>query len=114
MWYGIYQVSTRTLRYANAGAPAALAFTSAGQMNILGIAVDVAARGEMFEDTVFTARDYAVPPGCRILIYSDGANEITVSGGRQLSSAEFVNTCVLRLPARRISRSMTSSPNCGH
>jgi len=94
MWYGIYQVSTRTLRYANAGAPAALAFTSAagGGVDVTELPSTSRPVG-MFEDTVFTARDYAVPPGCRILIYSDGASEITVSGGRQLSSAEFVNVC---------------------
>jgi serine phosphatase RsbU (regulator of sigma subunit) len=43
----------------------------------------------MFEDTEFTSRTYEVPPGCRILIYSDGASEITHTGNRQLSFSDF-------------------------
>lgn len=60
--------STRTLRYANAGAPAALASVAGA-----GDAVDVTELPTtsrpvgMFEDTVFVARDYAVPPSCTIL-----------------------------------------------
>ena len=94
MWYGVYRVSTRTLRYANAGAPAALAFVAGA-----GDAVDVTELPTtsrpvgMFEDTVFVARDYAVPPSCTILIYSDGASENLLIGGRQLSPAEFANVC---------------------
>lgn len=66
MWYGVYEASTRTLRYAGAGAPPALAFNS-----IDGDTVEVtdlpptAAPIGMFEDTVFTSHTYAVPPaGC--------------------------------------------------
>ena len=43
----------------------------------------------MFEDTEFTSRTYQVPPGCRILVYTDGASEITLADGRQLTSADF-------------------------
>jgi serine/threonine-protein kinase RsbW len=45
----------------------------------------------MFEDTVFTLRSYAVPPGCQILIHSDGASEITLEDGRQLSLKDFTS-----------------------
>ncbi len=94
MWYGVYQVRTRTLRYASAGSPPALAFTpatgSAGDVTEL---LPTSAPVGIFEDTVFTSRTYQVPPGCRILIYSDGASEITLTGNRQLSFAEFKNLC---------------------
>ena len=94
MWYGIYKVSTRTLCYANAGAPAALAFTPAAENVIATTELPSTSRPVgMFEDTVFTARDYVVPAGTRILIYSDGASEITLTDGRQLSAGEFVNVC---------------------
>jgi sigma-B regulation protein RsbU (phosphoserine phosphatase) len=92
MWYGVYEASTRTLRYASAGAPPALAFTSA-----TGESVDVAelstpsAPVGMFEDSVFISRTYEVPPGCRILVYSDGASDIILANGRQLSAADFTS-----------------------
>lgn len=94
MWYGIYKVSTRTLRYANAGAPAALAFTPAAENVIATTELPSTSRPVgMFEDTVFTAHDYVVPPRSRILIYSDGASEILLADGRHLSQAAFVNVC---------------------
>jgi sigma-B regulation protein RsbU (phosphoserine phosphatase) len=94
LWYGVYKVSTRTLRYVNAGAPAPLVFNSA-----TGDAIDVTELPStsrpvgMFKDTVFTAGDFVVPPGCRILIYSDGASEIPLDDGRYPSAAEFANLC---------------------
>jgi sigma-B regulation protein RsbU (phosphoserine phosphatase) len=101
MWYGIYEASTRTLRYASAGAPPALAFNPA-----TGAAVAVtelstkASPVGIFEDTEFTSHTYQVPPGCRMLIYSDGASEITLADGQQLSLADFTkfSTRIARSP----------------
>ena len=94
MWYGIYKASTRTLSYANAGAPAALVFRSAsgGVTDVTELPSTSRPVG-MFEDTVFTARDIVVPHPSRILIYSDGASEIPLADGGQLSPAAFVNVC---------------------
>ena len=92
LWYGVYDASTRILRYASAGAPPALAFTPAtGQAVAVTQLSTKSAPVGMFEDTVFTSHTYEVPPGCRILIYSDGASEITRGDDRQLSSADFKN-----------------------
>lgn len=94
MWYGIYQASTLTLTYANAGAPAAFSFNS-----VSGSATDVIELPStsrpvgMFEDTEFTARDFVVPHPSRLLIYSDGASEIPLAEGGYLSAAAFVNVC---------------------
>ena len=38
----------------------------------------------VFDDTRFTAAAYSVPPGCRILLFSDGASEIVLADGDQL------------------------------
>ncbi len=90
IWYGVYQASTRTLRYASAGAPPALAFEPGA-----GSAVSVAELSTpatpvgMFADTVFTSGSYAVPPGCRILIYSDGAHEFTLADDQRMSWSAF-------------------------
>jgi sigma-B regulation protein RsbU (phosphoserine phosphatase) len=90
IWYGIYEMSNRTLRYASAGAPPALAYTDAADTAIAVTELSTQAVPiGMFEDTEFTSRTYEVPPGCRILIYSDGASEITLTGNRQLSFADF-------------------------
>lgn len=90
IWYGIYEPSTRTLRYASAGAPPALAFSAAtgGAVAVTEISMKAAPVGA-FEDTVFTSGTYHVPPGCRMLIYSDGASEITLADGQQLTGAAF-------------------------
>jgi serine phosphatase RsbU (regulator of sigma subunit) len=91
MWFGVYQASTRTLRYASAGAPPAFAFTSGdGATPVPDLSTDCAPVG-MFEDTVFTSSAYSVPPGCRILLYSDGAYELDLGDGQQLSLDDFRN-----------------------
>ena len=101
IWYGIYEASTRTLRYASAGAPPALAFNPATgrEVEVTELHATSAPVG-MFEDTVFTSRTYEVPPTSRILVYSDGASEITLTCNRRLSSVEFttLNTRLAQTP----------------
>ena len=90
IWYGVYQPSTRTLRYASAGAPPAFAFNTAagGTVSITELFTAATPVG-IFENEAFTSRAYAVPPGCRILIYSDGAQEILLADDHQLSMDGF-------------------------
>ena len=90
IWYGIYQASTRTLRYASAGVPPAFAFNTAadGTVSLTELFTAATPIG-MFTDAAFTSRTYAVPAGCRILIYSDGAQEIFLADDHQLSAAGF-------------------------
>lgn len=90
MWYGVYEAPSRTLRYASAGAPAALAFNLAtGTDVVLTELPTTSAPIGMFKDTEFTSRTYAMPPGCRLLVYSDGATEINFADGRQLTWVDF-------------------------
>lgn len=90
IWYGVYQASTRTLRYASAGASPALAFEAdaGGPVSVIELSTPATPVG-MFADTVFTSGSYAVPPGCRILVYSDGAHEITLADNQQMSWSVF-------------------------
>jgi len=90
IWFGVYQASTRTLRYSSAGAPPALAFDSpaGGEPTATELFTTSAPVG-MFEDTEFTSHTYPVPPGCRILLYSDGASEVPLADDQQLTPAEF-------------------------
>lgn len=48
----------------------------------------------MFEDTVFSSDAYTVPSGCQLLIFSDGASELQLPDGRQLSMDEFKSLTV--------------------
>lgn len=86
IWYGVYQASTRTLRFASAGHPPALVAAGGAvpeQLNTESMPVGI------LEDSVFEARTYVVPPAAEILLYSDGALELGMPEGRQRSLADF-------------------------
>ena len=90
MWCGVYHTSSNTLRYASAGATPALAFTpgTTAAADVTELFTESPPVG-MFDDTVFTTNVYPVPPGCRVLLFSDGASEIELAEGRQLTLDEF-------------------------
>ncbi len=88
MWFGVYEASSRTLRYASAGHPPAFAATP----DTASATTELATGGQplgMFGDTVYTQETYIVPPGCRILLFSDGAYEDAQADGRRLSLTDF-------------------------
>ncbi len=93
MWYGVYQESTRTLRYASAGHPPALALvvgaTGAKATRLSTQAMPVG----MFGDTEFTCSTHSVPAGSQILLYSDGALELPLPPAGHWSLNEFVDLC---------------------
>src|SRR4029079_5942171 len=86
MWFGVYEVSSGTLRYASAGAPPAIA------VGPDDTSTELSTGGKplgMFDDALYTSRSYTVPPGCRILLYSDGAYEDASVDGRALTQTDF-------------------------
>lgn len=88
VWYGVYQPSNRTLRYASAGHPPALALGAhSTELATAAIPVGVA------EDTEFESATFIVPADTDLLIYSDGAYEMTLADGRWLSVPAFVALC---------------------
>lgn len=84
MWCGVYEMSSRTLRYASAGSPPVFALTPDCPGAVAELLTDGRPLG-MFDDTAYTSRSYAVPPSCRVLLFSDGAYEDARLDGRQLS-----------------------------
>lgn len=86
MWFGVYEVSSRTLRYASAGAPPAIAVGPDATSTVLSTGGKPLG---MFDDAFYTSCSYAVPPGCRILLYSDGAYEDACVDGQPLSLTDF-------------------------
>lgn len=100
-WYGVYEKPTRTMHYANAGAPPAYAFSMSANS---GTTTELAATSTpvgVFADTEFTSSTYVVPPGCRILIYSDGATDLVLSDGELLSQDGF----------KKLATQLAESPN---
>jgi CHASE1-domain containing sensor protein len=91
IWYGVYQPSTHTLRYARAGHPPAIvlhadgsdpALLDAGSVPI-GVLVDV----------TYETHDYPLPPDADVLIYTDGAFELVLPGGARWTLEEFIDLC---------------------
>ncbi|WP_293307995.1 PP2C family protein-serine/threonine phosphatase [Mycolicibacterium sp.] len=92
MWYGVYESSTRTLRYASAGHPPALALTvEDGAVTTTKLATQSMPLG-MFSDTEFTCDDYIVPPDGQLVLYSDGAFELPMPEGNASLDA-FIGLC---------------------
>ena len=95
IWYGLYECSTRTLRYSSAGHPPALALNrDGGSVSATRLSTPASPIG-MFDDTVYSCDSYTVPAGGQVLLYSDGAFESSVDPvtDKPLSQKEFVGLC---------------------
>ncbi len=73
IWYGVYRASTRELRYSSGGHPPALLLDGEGALPL--VTADGAAIG-CFDGALFVSERRAVPPGARLLVFSDGVFEI--------------------------------------
>ena len=86
IWYGVYQASTRNLRFSCAGHPPALMIADGAVLKELStgsIPVGVA------EAADFDTRTCTVPAGADILVYSDGVLELGMPEDEQMSPAQF-------------------------
>lgn len=88
IWYGVYEASSRTLRFASAGHPPAIALEAGTQP--VPLSTDSIPIG-MGEDIDVNSRTYEVPPGTEILLYSDGAYEVELPGGQMGSLQQFID-----------------------
>lgn len=91
IWYGVYQPSTGTLRYAGAGHPPAIVLTTDGS-DPVRLPSDSIPIGIM-EDTTFEARSYRPPSDSTLLIYSDGAFELDLPDGGHGVLEDFIDLC---------------------
>jgi sigma-B regulation protein RsbU (phosphoserine phosphatase) len=91
IWYGVYQPSTRTLRYARAGHPPAIVMAADASEPVLlesgSVPIGVIA------DTIYDTHDYALDPHATVLIFSDGAYEMVLPGGGHGRLEEFIDLC---------------------
>jgi sigma-B regulation protein RsbU (phosphoserine phosphatase) len=77
MWYGVYSASRRELCYASAGHPPALLLApeSGGEGKPQCLSTEAPAVG-CFDGARFSSALQPVPPGSRLLVFSDGVFEI--------------------------------------
>ncbi len=91
IWYGVYQPSTRTLRYARAGHPPAIILSADGSDPVLlgsgSVPIGVLA------DTTYETYDWQLQPDSAVLIYSDGAFELVLPGGERWALEDFIDLC---------------------
>jgi len=86
MWYGVFNSSTRELRYASGGHPPALLIHSSTppqELRTQGMII-----GAM-PDIPFTSAAVTVPENARLFVFSDGAYEIKRKDDEMLSFEEF-------------------------
>lgn len=89
IWYGVYQKSTRTMRYASGGHPPAVLFTDETALPLPSQSPPAG----MFEETTFPVSIVPIPPGSQLLLYSDGAYELTQPDGEPWSYTGFMDVC---------------------
>ncbi len=91
IWYGVYQVSSRTLRWAGGGHPAALLLGPGGS----GRPTFLESEGPLIgavEGLEFDSGEATVPPGSSLFVYSDGAFEVIRPDGSMWAFDDFVTT----------------------
>jgi sigma-B regulation protein RsbU (phosphoserine phosphatase) len=89
IWYGVYQISSRTLRWAGGGHPAALLVPPPGR----GAGRFLESEGPLIgavEAVEFASGVTDAPAGSRLFVYSDGAFEISLADGSMWPFRDFV------------------------
>jgi len=86
LWYGVFHVSTRTLKHSSGGHPPALLLNSDDKIEeirepgmILGL----------MPETTYATGVAEVPPGSRLFVFSDGVYEALKPDGSLLDFEEF-------------------------
>lgn len=96
IWYGVYEKSTSTMRYASAGHPPALAFSSGansmGANSIAKLSTKSIPLGIMAEHVPICGSHH-MPRDSQLLIYSDGAYEALRVDAPRYPFAQFVDLC---------------------
>ena len=91
IWYGVYQPSTRTLRYAGAGHPPAIVLTADGSdpVRLPSESMPIG----FLEETTFETQTYVLPPDSDLLIYSDGVYDLALPDGENWALEDFIDLC---------------------
>lgn len=91
IWYGVYEKSTRRLRFAGGGHPAALLFTGPNRAGATLRKLESQGPGiGFFSGAPFEAEEVALDSYAKLFVYSDGVFEIDRPDGTMWEFAEFV------------------------
>jgi sigma-B regulation protein RsbU (phosphoserine phosphatase) len=89
IWYGVFDRRTRRLTYGDAGHPAGLLVSrEGGSVNLTAVGEPGFIIG-MLPDATFTCAEVDVPPSATLLLFSDGAYEITRPDGSVWTLDDF-------------------------
>jgi sigma-B regulation protein RsbU (phosphoserine phosphatase) len=86
IWYGVYHAPTRTLRHACGGHPPALLLSPEGEIGEIRQPGPIVG---FMPEALYTSGSIVVPPGSRLLLFSDGAYEVTKPDKSLLDFEEF-------------------------
>lgn len=89
LWYGIYNLADRNLRYASAGHPPALLLSRAGSQPLLKRLKTPGFPIGMFPDASFVSHSEKIAPGSQLYIFSDGIYELTQRDGQIWGLSNF-------------------------
>jgi phosphoserine phosphatase RsbU/P len=90
LWYGVYHLSRRELVFASAGHPPALLLSpEPGSSGTICLRTEAPAVG-CFPEAQFRSANHSVPPGARLLVFSDGVFEIFQGADRVRSWEDFL------------------------
>lgn len=90
IWYGVYEVATRTLRHSSGGHPPALLVVAGedGEARCERLRAPGMVIGAM-EDAVYQSHCCVVPEGAQLFVLCDGCFEVNHPDGRMLEFDEF-------------------------
>ena len=90
IWYGVYQISSRKIRWAGGGHPAAVLMGPVGGGGPMLLESEGPLIGAV-EGLEFNASEAEVPAGSRLFIYSDGAFEVSLPDGSMWAFEDFIS-----------------------
>jgi sigma-B regulation protein RsbU (phosphoserine phosphatase) len=90
IWYGIYNISSKILRYASAGAPTAVLLSQNGSGVELA---SLFAEGILIgieEEAAYETKSFRIDRPSRLFVFSDGLFEVSAPGGKMLDYNDFL------------------------
>jgi len=99
IWYGVYQPSTRILKYASAGSPPSVLIYWEDNKPILEQLVTSDLIIGVDQSYQYEVKEVSVRPNSRIYLFSDGVYEIKQENNRMLGFREFLE--ILSIPPQQ-------------
>jgi phosphoserine phosphatase RsbU/P len=96
LFYGVYEASTRTLRYVSCGHPSAVLLRANGDFELLDATATVLGA---FKDRGFEERSVALGKGDRLVLFSDGFSEAQMDAMPEERSDRWAVETILSLGA---------------